>query len=212
MGTAQEYDIETRQGFSVITFQACLAECKWGDIERVGTEIKQLLASGAKPFCLLDLSRLEFMGSSIVALLVRVWKAIQEQQGSMVVVNPNSMTKEVLEIAGLSKVWTICNSRPEAEAELKKFLPADSQTSGILAAIVGWICLGLTLSVVIAQKKSLLALDANVLLALSYGGVILGLLLCLLAVVLGRGAWRFFGTAGIVVSACLIGAIATGTI
>ncbi len=208
MGTAQEYDVETGRGYSVITFQACLSDCKWGDIERVGTELKALLSGAADPFCLLDLSRLDFMGSSVVALLVRVWKTIQERQGGMVVVNPNTMTKEVLEIAGLSKVWTICNSRPEAEKELAKVLPADTRIAGVLAALFGWTIAGLTVAALVAHKNGAFTLEPVVVQGVGYGGSAIALFVNLIAIVKGGGAWRFFGVLGTLLAAGLIAAVA----
>lgn len=210
MGTAREYDVESRRGFSVITFEACLADCKWGDIERVGSEIKTLLTSASQPFCLLDLSKLEFMGSSIVALLVRVWKTIQEKQGGMVVVNPNSMTKEVLEIAGLAKVWTICNSRPEGEQALAKVLPSDSSAAGVLAAIIGWTVAGVTVAFFLLRRNGAVTLEPQAVQAIGYGGSGLSLAINLLAIVKGTGAWRLFGILGFVLGGVLIGALVSG--
>lgn len=210
MGTAREYDVESRRGFSVITFEACLAECKWGDIERVGSELKNLLTSASQPFCLLDLSKLEFMGSSIVALLVRVWKTVKEQQGGMVVVNPNSMTKEVLEIAGLAKVWTICNSRPEAEQAIAKVIPVDSTMTGVLAAIIGWTIAGATIAVFLLRRNQAISLEPDVAQAIGSGGGALALLLNLLATFKGQSVWRAFGVFGVVIAGVLIWASATG--
>ncbi len=208
MGTAREYDVESRRGFSVITFEACLSDCKWGDIERVGAELKALLTGASQPFCLLDLSKLEFMGSSIVALLVRVWKTVQERQGGMVVVNPNTMTKEVLEIAGLSKVWTICNSRPEGEQALSKVLPVDNSANGVLAAIIGWTIAGATVASFLLQRNGAVKLEPQIIQAIGYGGGGLAFVLNVLAIVKGKGAWRFFGVLGVVIAAVLIAAAA----
>ena len=151
MSTTREYIYEAATGFSVITLDPCLAEAKWGDIERVGTELKAKLAEQKQPFCLLDLSKLEFMGSSVVALLVRVWKAVQERQGEMVVVKPNQFVKEVLDIAGLSKVWTICPSRSEGESVLGKLIPpVESNSTDIVISFLSWIAAGMALIVLAA--------------------------------------------------------------
>ncbi|MFO1093609.1 MAG: hypothetical protein U0992_09890 [Planctomycetaceae bacterium] len=53
------------------------------------------------------MSRLEYMGSALVALVVRVWKAVQNGGGKVVVVCGGGMPQEVLRLAGLDKVWTI---------------------------------------------------------------------------------------------------------
>jgi hypothetical protein len=58
------------------------------------------------------------MGSAMVALIVRIWKAVNGRNGRMVVVNNNGIVQEVLRIAGLEKVWTIVPTREEAVREL----------------------------------------------------------------------------------------------
>ena len=59
---------------------------------------------------------MNYMGSAIVALIVRVWKVVQAKGGKMVVLCPNPAVLEVIQLAGLDKVWTIA-SEPEAASK-----------------------------------------------------------------------------------------------
>jgi anti-anti-sigma factor len=116
MADVPPYEYDTSKGYAVVVFNPALGDCRWGDIEQVGTEIKERLVALERPSFLLDLTRLEFMGSSVVALIVKLWKAAQEKEGDMVVVNSSSMIGEVLEIAGLTRVWKIVDSHERGRA------------------------------------------------------------------------------------------------
>ncbi|WP_437205772.1 STAS domain-containing protein [Planctomicrobium sp. SH664] len=84
-----------------------MTEASWSEIEAFGADVKAELESRTRPACLVDLTPLDYMGSSIVALIVRVWKVVQSRQGKMVVVCTHPMVLEVLRLAGLDKVWKI---------------------------------------------------------------------------------------------------------
>ncbi len=211
MSMSREYTYETATGFSVITFDPCLAESKWGDIERVGTDLKTKLAEQKTPFCLLDLSKLEFMGSSVVALLVRVWKTVQERQGEMVVVNPNVITKEVLHIAGLSKLWTICDSRSEGELALAKtFPPIEAGSQDIVVSILSWIAVGMAL-VILAARQPLL-LDARTASIASLVACVVAIIAGLIASTRDKRNWRILSLLAVLVAACIGAAVIAGVI
>ena len=207
MGMSSGYKLQSSRGYSVVTFDRSLADCKWGDIERIGTELRSTLTNQSRPFWLIDLTRLEFMGSSIVALLVRLWKSLQEKNGSMVVVNPNSITKEVLEIAGLNKVWTICETRDEAEAVLKKLLPNQGpRTTAIFAALLGWVIAGCAVALLLGSQNGVLGItpDAVKTSVFACGGI--AVLCGLVTAITGVQSWRIMG---IVLLAAASGLIAT---
>jgi len=91
-----------------------LNEVPWTDIERIGSGVVGRVASRDRPRVLVDLSELNHMGSAMVALVVRIWKAATEKNGRMVVVNRSDLVGEVLTISGLAGKWTIVPSRDEA--------------------------------------------------------------------------------------------------
>lgn len=94
------------------------AESSWADVEAFGMDVRHELERRQRPACVVDLSPLTYMGSSVVALLVQLWKDVQSRQGRMVVVCGNPMVLEVLRIAGLDKLWNITAERTSAERQL----------------------------------------------------------------------------------------------
>lgn len=112
------YRFEQADGCSVISLLPELNEAQWSDIEKVGNELLSRLNSAPTPKFLVDLSALNYMGSAMVALIVRLWKAAKERGGDMVVVNRHELVFEVLKLAGLTKLWNIVDSREKGLAEL----------------------------------------------------------------------------------------------
>jgi anti-anti-sigma factor len=112
------YHFEAAVGYSVVTLHPVLNDSQWADIERVGNEVCEKYNTGSAKSVMVDLTELNYMGSAMVALIVRLWKSVKEKNGKMVVVNNNEMVYEVLKLAGLHKVWTIVDSREEGFSKL----------------------------------------------------------------------------------------------
>lgn len=84
-----------------------IAQSSWTDIEAFGAAVRDELERRKHPVCLVDLSPLTYMGSSVVALIVRMWKVVNAREGRMVVVCQAPPVLEVVRLAGLDKVWTL---------------------------------------------------------------------------------------------------------
>jgi anti-anti-sigma factor len=112
------FRIEQNGRAKIVSLLPELNECPWSDIERIGSEITSEAHATNKPSMVIDLSPLAYMGSAQVALVVRIWKAIRERNGQMVVVNTHPVVTDVLALAGLNKLWTIVPSRSAAFEEI----------------------------------------------------------------------------------------------
>jgi anti-anti-sigma factor len=112
------YRFESLNGCLTITLLPELNDKQWADIERVGTEIVDRISAAPSPKVLVDLTPLSYMGSAMVALIVRLYKTVNSRGGKMVVVNQHELVQEVLKLAGLTKLWTILPNRQEAFSSL----------------------------------------------------------------------------------------------
>lgn len=101
---------QNKDGYAVVSFPKELARAHLADIREAGEKIIEDLTAMKMQHCLIDLSELDYIGSSLVASIVRIWKTISERDGQMVVVATNLGTREVLKVTGLNKVWTIAPS------------------------------------------------------------------------------------------------------
>ena len=167
------YQLETADQYSVVTLDAQLSNEQWGDIHEVGNQLVKRLTELKTKNLLVDLSAMEYIGSSTVALVLRLWKTVQEQEGALAVISKHPVVVEVLQISGLSNVWTIVDSRDEALTEL------DINTSSGIG-IVAWgqlVSVAVAVVGLIIQFNSGWPVPHEVMLGLIVGGVILGVLL-----------------------------------
>ena len=102
-----------------------VTETSWSEIEAFGADVRNELESRSSPTCLVDLTPLTYMGSAIVALIVRVWKVVQSKGGRMVVVSGNPVVLDVIRLAGLDKVWTIVPEISSGRKKLGVRIPKD---------------------------------------------------------------------------------------
>lgn len=101
------YTLKSLKSHVEVTFHPPVTEATWANLEKLGTEVVSKLESRKQPICIVDLTELTYMGSSVVALLVRIWKDVKAQNGKMVVVTDHALVKEIITLAGLDKIWTI---------------------------------------------------------------------------------------------------------
>lgn len=101
---------------AVILYPA-ITEASWSEVEAFGTDVRRELEARHKPACLVDLSPLNYMGSALVALILRLWKVVKARGGNLVVVCPHPVVLDVIKLAGLENVLTVA---PEVEAGQKK--------------------------------------------------------------------------------------------
>jgi anti-anti-sigma factor len=141
------YRYETADGCLIATLLPELNDKQWADIEKVGTEIVDRLSSAQSPRFIVDLTPLSYMGSAMVALIVRLYKTVNGRGGQMVVVNQHELVQEVLKLAGLTKLWTIVENRDKAFAALgvkrrsgaAEGSAADGGNGVLLAGIIGTV-------------------------------------------------------------------------
>jgi anti-anti-sigma factor len=104
------FSLRNSDGYSVIAFPSELSTAHMAEVREAGDRIVNELNAARCPACLVDLTALNYMGSALVASVVRIWKTVKAQDGRMVVVVSNPQVTEVLKVAKLTKVWTIAHT------------------------------------------------------------------------------------------------------
>ena len=77
------YHFEKFDGVSVIVLLSELNDVPWADIESIGSTILEQMETQTKPLFLIDLDALTYMGSAMVALVVRLWKSVKTRNGKI---------------------------------------------------------------------------------------------------------------------------------
>jgi len=193
MSSETPYRFETEQNCTVVSFLPALNDAPWSDIEAVGTDVLSQFSSQKSSAFLVDLSALNYMGSASVALIVRIWKSVQERNGKMVVVNSDEMVLEVLKLAGLTKVWTIVETRQEGLKQVGGRMSAVGGSSGatgfLVLALLALAAAGAGLYFLITKTT----VETNIALAMSLGGSALCLVFGTILAMKSQGALRIVG-------------------
>ena|GEM_PF-2329184 len=217
------YRFEEAETHCIIELMPELNKAPWGDIDSIGTSLvdrMRVFADGKgkrSGAFLVDLSALSYMGSAMVALVVRLWKLVKEKNGKMAVVNKDATVLEVLRLSGLEDVWTIVESREEGFKTLGLVVrpPVAAGEAGtspsafptvVAASPPGagiWAIAALALLVASAGGLFLFSFesspvdDSRISLGLLFGGGVLGLIPATVAACLGIGLQRTVGISSI---------------
>lgn len=108
------FQFESQPTHGILLLNPLINDGQWGTVTEVGNEILAQLETMLAPALVVDLSRLNYIGSPQVALLVRVWKSLKKLQGRMAVECPCEMIREILCTAGLRSLWEITDTRDAA--------------------------------------------------------------------------------------------------
>lgn len=112
--SSEPFPFEAQKRYNAIQCDPLLSKLSWADLEAAVSAAISKFELAAAPNLLLDLSRLTYINSGVVAGLVRLWKATQKREGQFSVVSPNEDVTSVLRTSGLARVWTITDTREEA--------------------------------------------------------------------------------------------------
>lgn len=136
------YTLKILKSHVGVTFHPPIVEGTWSDIEKMGDEVIREIEHRESPDCMIDLSHLSYMGSSLVAVLVRIWKEVKNNDGRMVIVVSHSIVEETLTLAGLDKIWNIYGDMDSAclaigvPLQNPMILPANSGRRNVLIGVV----------------------------------------------------------------------------
>ncbi len=195
--TDTNYHIDQHGTYSAVTLLPAMNNAQWSDIEQAGTDIMGRLNGTKSPAVLVDLTPLNYMGSSMVAMIVRCWKNVQSNNGKIVVVCNNEVVREVISLAGLTKVWPIVENREDGLKELG----VSSTEGGSYLTIAGIVAV--VVGVIGAVLMLVGNVDLNVARGLLFGGAGVGFLLGLVTLVKSAESGRFWGL-GIVLASTAI--------
>ncbi len=137
MSAISTFEIQEHKKHIDIILYPEVIDADWSSIEAFGSKVITQLKGRPKPACIVDLSKLSYMGSSLVALIVRIWKEVKLTEGKMIVVSPHPVVSQVIVLAGLDKLWRIVPHINLALKELGAPIPAPVQAQGFLGTQAG---------------------------------------------------------------------------
>jgi anti-anti-sigma factor len=198
----KSFELERQSAYARLVLSADLNAFHWEDIQRSATEILAELGRTRPAAVIVDLTTLDYLGSAQLTLLVRIWKAIKDYNGRMVVELKGAVVREVLKTAGLLNVWEVAESR-EGAFQLLGLGPDGRRKVSMILPSIGLVALTAALAGVCITLWRSNLVDARIALGGQLACAGIALLAGLWTSIRGWGARRGLGAAMVVASAVL---------
>jgi len=109
------------QGVTVLELRSRYDSLDFKALDEFSQTILTAADQADPPRLLLDLSNTDYIGSTVLELLLSAWRRLeQKEDGGMALCGVNPFCLEVLETTRLNVLWPIYNTRGEAVRDLAK--------------------------------------------------------------------------------------------
>ena len=105
-------------GVLLIAPMGNLPSLNWVELETASLSIFEMLNQHPDAKVLVDMTFLDFCGSTLLGIIMRIWLKVSKQNGAMVVCLSNPQIARLLKVTQLDKVWKICPTREAAHVAL----------------------------------------------------------------------------------------------
>ena len=114
--TAALFNIESDDDVLILTPNQDMSELDFDLLLGQSSLLFQELDARSCDKVVIDLSQINYFGSSALGLFVKMWKRVSGTGGKMAVVCASEAQREIFEVTRLNMIWPILNSREEALA------------------------------------------------------------------------------------------------
>jgi len=119
MTDTEPFDVAQQNGITIATFRQSFSQLDELTIEVVNRKLGELVTALQPPTLLLDMSRVEFFGSSFIESVFRAWKRLQSRPDArFAMCQLQPYCREVLQVTHLDQLWTLYDTREEAVSQL----------------------------------------------------------------------------------------------
>ncbi|MDF1746164.1 MAG: STAS domain-containing protein [Gimesia sp.] len=202
------YHITSFNKFLKIQLLPELNESAWNELETLGDSLLLELKDHKSPSVIIDLTKLTYISSSLVAVVIQVWKLVDEAGGKTAILNTSEMVEEVLQISGHKKVWCIVSTEEEAIAHLSQALKKERierQRVFSMPILLGIVAVLSAIACYILYMSEYVAVDPKVTLAATIAFSVAGLFLGATALKDRRKNLRIMGVTVLICSLILGG-------
>lgn len=125
MTDATQLQVELEREVTVLTPGTDYRHLDEPKVTLLGELLPPLLDEATPPLVVVDLSNVQFFGSSFIELLFRARNHLNNRSGRLAICGLQGYCREVVEVAHLDQLWLVCDDRPAAiEALLSGEEPA----------------------------------------------------------------------------------------
>lgn len=120
MSDTDPFDVTLVSGITFAAFRPNYTQIDEAHVDLVNRALLDLVTSVEPPALVLDMTHVDFFGSSFIEAMFRAWKRLQTRPGAkFAICGLKPYCREVLEVTHLDKLWTICATCDEVVAQFK---------------------------------------------------------------------------------------------
>lgn len=105
-------------GLTIATVDSEYDSLAVAQLEALGSLLLDAARQAEPPIMLLDLSETQYIGSSFLGVLTRVWKRLRDRHGRLALCHVNEVCGDVLRASKLDTIWDVFPDRATALEEL----------------------------------------------------------------------------------------------
>lgn len=112
-------EIKRADGVVVVSFGLPSLDSISG-IEQMSEQLREFVAADKPERMVIDFDGVKFFSSTMLGLLVDVWRRLKEYDGVMMISGINPQLNRVFKITNLDKIFAFCPDRKSAVEALQK--------------------------------------------------------------------------------------------
>jgi anti-anti-sigma factor len=117
-GVDRLFLVDFKEGVLTIVPLGDVGAFRWDEMEQASKAIFETLSRGPGARVLVDMGKLRYCGSILLALMLRIWKSISPQNGVLVFCNVSDEVADILRHTRLDTLWAVYPDRSSALAAL----------------------------------------------------------------------------------------------
>lgn len=119
MSETEPFDVVVDSGITFAVFRPSYAQIDELHVDLANRKMIDLVSGLKEPRLVLDMTHVNFFGSSFIEAMFRVYKRLQSRENAkFALCGVNPYCREVLEVTHLDSLWPLCANRADAVAKL----------------------------------------------------------------------------------------------
>ncbi len=118
MAETKIFQVECEQDVLIVTPLRNLSSLADEDIIAEWETVQQQLTVSGVRHVVFDFHNLKYFGSTMLEVMLLLWKRIRPHEGRLAVCNVSKEAREILRLSRFDTIWPVCDSRDAALGEV----------------------------------------------------------------------------------------------
>lgn len=118
MAEMKTFQVQYEQETLIVTPLRNLSSLADEEITSEWNAVQERLKSDSARHVIFDFQNLKYFGSTMLEVMLLLWKRIRPHEGKLAVCNVSKEAREVLRLSRFDTIWPVCDSLAEALGEV----------------------------------------------------------------------------------------------